>query len=189
MARKDGGRPGGPAPEMQVGESGRWAPLQEGRYGAAWFVMLIGLMLVAFFCYSLVIENLVVIDQVTAPPNYGGPSDWASLMAPWLSGNATVIVFGSAFFLVGYSLTLRKKGSVYRGALLLRLFGACTGLVALFTLVLGAWYSFFLPKELSGFYAKLEFYGLQFAVFLLWGGILAAVTCYCWLPQGGDRGE
>lgn len=155
--------------------------LQEGRYGASWFVAIIGLILVAYFFVILVISNTVILKTVI--DNQGGASAWASALALWLSANIPVIAYGATIFIIGYSLTLKKKGFFPRGRQLLRLFGVCTGFAAAFFLVLGLLYVFVLPgDELVGFSDNLEFYGLQLSHIIAWCSILGAITAYCWLP-------
>ena len=104
-------------------------------------------------------------------------------MSSWVYGNMLLMVYGSIIFLVGYSLTLKRKGGFRRDRLTLRLFGCCAGFVSLLVLVMGFLYIFVLPKEaLEGWATKLDFYGLQLANYLVCGGILGAIAVYCWLP-------
>jgi len=176
-----------PAPMVLQGEpEEELVPLREGRYGAAWFVMLVGLMVVLYFYIALVIFNVIAVKGVL--DRYEGPSSWVRDMAPWLANNAMLLVLGSALFLVGYSMTLRRKGRFVRERLILRLFGVGTGLISLALLVLGADYFFFLPRELQGLSDNLNFFGIQLCTFLVWSASLGAVTVYCWLPhKNGER--
>ncbi len=177
--KEDSGADPGASPQEEL------VPLREGRYGAAWFVMLVGMMMVAYFYLNLVFYNVIAVKDVL--DRYEGPSVWVRNMAPWLADNAMLLALGSALFLVGYSMTLRRRGRFSTERLMLRLFGVGTGFIALALLVLGVDYLFFLPKELQGLSAHLDLFGIQLSAFLVWFAALSAVTVYCWLPKGGSR--
>lgn len=156
--------------------------LEEGRYGASWFVTIAGLILVGYFFVALAINNYIILKAVV--DNQDGASMWASTLAFWMESNISYITFGSIIFIIGYSLTLKKKGTFERGNMLLKLFGVCAGFVAVAFFVLDLLYTFVLPKEeLVGFSANLQFYGMQIAQIAAWCSILGAITVYCWLPK------
>jgi len=185
MAEKKKAAEAGSARPAGAEDAEAYEPLQEGRFGAAWFVMLSGLLLVMLFFLALIFNNVIMIKDVL--DRYMGPSAWVLQMAPWLANNSLLMIIGSTLYIAGYSMTLRRKGRSRRDRLMLRLFGVGTGVVSLALLVLGLDYVFFLPKEISGLSQHLDMYGVQLCTFLAFSAVLGAVTVYCWMPRGGGR--
>lgn len=172
------------------------------------FLMVAGLLLLAYFTITLVINMIYGVDlagkgvlTVIREPQYQdgevvdqgesvvlhGISGWVAAFSPWLAVNGNLLALGVILFGVGFALTPRREDRLPVTVFKLRLLGWYLVAVVLLMLILGVDRVYFLPHAAkSGVLAWIDWYVFEFLAHLVWATVVACLALF-YLRYGGKK--
>ena len=165
-----------------------------------WFVMLAGMILIAYFSLTMVmnftyaidlagdgvqvvLEEAVIADgQVVEEPEVvvlHGINGWVESFAPWLAVNAFTLFLGVFLFGLGYTMTGRKEEGVAVAMFKMRILGGYLAVLSLLMLVLGVDRVFFIPHgPRATFLSWFDWYVMEFLAHLIWAVLLMVFAVF-----------
>ncbi|RJP30352.1 MAG: hypothetical protein C4536_09960 [Actinobacteria bacterium] len=205
------GRRRGAGLEKEGGKArGETGPARRSLY---WYLMVVGLVLIAYFTLNLIINVVYAVDAssqgvlvVLEEPLYEngslareavtttlhGASGWAAAFAPWLALNAYLLALGVIFFAIGYMQTPVEEERLPVSLFKLRLLGGYLLALAAVMVILGFDRIFFLPHEAkTGSLAWIDWYLFEFLAHVVWAAVIALLAVFLLRVQrssgiGGD---
>lgn len=178
--------------------------------GYFWFLMLVGLVLVAYFSVNLAFNAVYAADnasngvpvvwkdavyddsgQVVSGPEgvvLHGFSGWVEAFSPWLAMNAYILALGTLFFGLGYVMTRRREDGAAVSIFKVRMLGGYIALVSLLMLVFGVDRVYAVPHGHKGtVLAWTSWYVLEFLAHIVWAVVLGALSVFCMRVQRVDE--
>lgn len=157
--------------------------------GFFWLLMLVGMVLIAYFTLSMVINMVFAAelagDGVSVAAEGGetitlhGFSGWVAVFSPWLAINAYLLTLGTIFFGIGYVMTPKKEDKLAVSLFKMRILGWYLALVVLLMVVLGTERIFFLPSAAKeGALAWIDWYILEYLAHIVWAVILSILAVF-----------
>jgi hypothetical protein len=175
-----------------------------------WFLMLVGMVLIAYFTFNMVVnfvyavdlagdgiqvvlKDAVVVDgqmdeeaEVTV---LRGVSGWVEGFAPWLALNAFTLFIGVFIFGTGYVMTARDEDKLAVSLFKMRILACYLALLALLMLVLGVDRIFFIPHaERAAFLSWFDWYVIELLAHIIWAVLLAIFSVF-FMRVGGLPGN
>jgi hypothetical protein len=176
-----------------------------------WFLMLVGVILIAYFTINLVINAIYAVDlagdgvsvvqkeavvengQVIEQPEVlvlHGVTGWVENFSPWLAVNTYVLALGAIFLGLGYVMILKKEDKVAVSLYKMRLLGGYFMVVAALMLGLGMDRVFFIPHgHKPTVLTWTNWYILEFLAHLIWAVVLAVLSFFYLRVRRIDGGE
>lgn len=175
--------------------------IDEPRKGFFWFVMLVGLVLMAYFTLNMVLNCVFAVDlagdgvkvvlKEAVYDDAGNPvgqpevvvlhgvTGWVEGFAPWLAVNGFVVSLGALLFGLGYVMTERRRENAAVSIFKMRLLAAYLSLLALLMLLLGVDRVFFIPRGYGeGVLAWTDWYVLEFLAHCIWAVVLVSLAAF-----------
>jgi hypothetical protein len=165
-----------------------------------WFLMLIGVILIAYFSFNIIMNAIYAVDlsgkgvnvvlkeavvennTVISEPEIitlHGVTGWVENFSTWLAVNAYILALGTIFFGAGYILTAKKDDKVAVSLFKMRILGGYMLVLSLLMLVLGIDRVYFIPHGAkSSVLVWMDWYVLEFLAHIIWAVVLAALSIF-----------
>ncbi|NPV59564.1 MAG: hypothetical protein HPY75_07865 [Actinobacteria bacterium] len=175
--------------------------MEETRRGFFWFMMVAGLVIIAYFTLNMAFNFVFAVDlagdgvnvvlkeaeyddggNLIAPPEVltlHGVTGWVEGLAPWMAVNGFTLALGSLLLGLGYVMTGRMREKAAVSIFKMRLLGWYLGLVAALMFVLGVDRVFFIPHGVGeGLLSWMDWYVLEFLAHTVWAVVLLVLAAF-----------
>ncbi len=165
-----------------------------------WFLMLIGVILIIYFSFNLIMNAVYAVDlagkgvnvvlkeavvennTVISEPEVivlHGVTGWVESFSTWLAVNANLLALGTIFFGLGYIFTVKKEDKVAVSLFKMRLLGGYMLALSILMLALGIDRVYFIPHGAKpSVLSWMDWNVLEFLAHLIWGVVLAALSIF-----------